>query len=161
ELSDGWEEYRTEKADAEQELADAHQELLDGEEEYADGLKDYEDGKQQYEDGLKEYEDGLKTLEDYKAQLEDAKAELDDAKAELEEGEASYNQLNTLYQSAVQLAKATSTGTPSALIKALQSGASSQLNTSVDQALKAQGSSLEEFLGGWTQAEGSIGQPLT
>ncbi len=168
ELSDGWEEYRTEKADAEQELADAHQELLDGEEEYADGLKDYEDGKQQYEDGLKEYEDGLKTLEDSKAQLEDAKAELDDAKAqlddakaELEEGEASYDQLNTLYQSAVQLAKATSTGTPSALIKALQSGASSQLNTSVDQALKAQGSSLEEFLGGWTQAEESIGQPLT
>lgn len=168
ELSDGWDEYNTEKADAEQELADAHQELLDGEKEYSDGLADYEDGKKKYEDGLKEYEDGLVTLEDAKAQLDDTKAQLDDAKAQLddakeqlEEGEASYDQLNTMYQSAVQLAQATRTGTPAALIQALQSGASPQLNASVDQALKAQGSSLEEFLGGWTQAEDSIGQSLT
>ena len=168
EVSDGWDEYNTEKADAEKELNDAHQELLDGEQDYKDGLADYEDGKRQYEDGLKEYEDGLKTLEDakaeledVKAQLDDAKAELDDAKAQLEEGQASYEQLNTLYQSGVQLAQATGTGSPDALVKALQAGTSSQLNSSVDQALKAQGSSLEEFLGGWTQAEESIGQPLT
>lgn len=61
----------------------------------------------------------------------------------------------------MQLAQATGTGTPAALIKALQAGTSPQLNTSVDQALQAQGSSLEEFVGGWTQAEESIGQPLT
>ena len=168
EVSDGWEEYNTEKADAEQELADAYQELLDGEEEYADGLKEYEDGLKEYQDGLKEYEDGLVTLEDARVELEeaeaelaDAKAQLDDAKAELEEGEASYDQLNTLYQSGVQLAQATGTGTPAVLLQTLQSGASPQLNASVDQALQAQGSSLEEFVGGWTQAEASIGQPLT
>ena len=168
ELSDGWDEYNTEKADAEQELADAYQDLLDGEKEYEDGLKEYEDGLKEYEDGLKEYEDGLKTLEDARAELEDARAELDDAKAqlddakaELEEGEASYDQLNTLYQSAVQLAQSTGTGTPAALVKALQSGASPQLNAAVDQAMQAQGSSLEEFLGGWAQAEASAGQPLS
>ena len=188
ELADGWDEYNTEKADVKQELADAYEELTDGEQEYRDGLQDVADGWVEYEDGLKKYEDGLIELQDAKAELDDAKAELDDAeaefldakaelddakaklndakaqlddaKAELEEGEAGYTELKTLYDSAVQLAAATQTGTPARLIAALQSGSMPQLNGAVDQALKAQGSSLEEFVGGWTAAEESIGAEL-
>lgn len=188
ELADGWDEYNTEKADAEQELADAFDELTDGEQEYEDGLRDVADGWVEYEDGVREFEDGKRELLDAKvelddakaellnaeaelldakaeldnakAELDDAKAQLADAKAELDEGEAGYSELKTLYDSALQLAAATQTGTPANLIAVLKSGTMPQLNAMVDEALKAQGSSVEAFVGGWTAAEESIGTKL-
>ena len=62
ELADGWEEYRSERSDAELELSDALQELLDGEADYAQGVKDYEQGKIDYAEGLQEYQDGLQEI---------------------------------------------------------------------------------------------------
>ncbi|MBR2131417.1 MAG: FtsX-like permease family protein [Oscillospiraceae bacterium] len=168
ELTDGWDEYNREKADAERELADAYQELTDGEKEYTEGLAELEQGKKDYLDGKKKYEDGLRELADAKVELEQAEAELADirqqldaAKIELDAGESGYKSLNTLYQSAVQMAQMTQTGTPEQLIGVLQSGASPELNAAVEQALQAQGSSLTTFLSGWTAAEESIGQALT
>lgn len=188
EVADGWDEYNSEKADVDQELADAYKELTDGEAEYEDGLAEIAEGWQEYEDGLKEYEDGLQELRDAETELRDAKAEiddakaeldeakaelddaavqmadakakLDDAKAELDEGETGYEDLKTLYESAVQLAAATKTGTPAQLIATLQSNKMPQLNAMVDQALQAQGSSLDAFLAGWVAAEESIGGEL-
>ncbi|MBR2894581.1 MAG: FtsX-like permease family protein [Oscillospiraceae bacterium] len=168
ELSDGWDEYNREKADADRELADAYQELSDGEQEYTDGLSELEQGKIDYLDGKKQYEDGLRELADAKVELDQAKNELENAKkelhtakTELDTGEVGYKNLNTLYQSAVQMAQQTQTGTAQQLMELLRGGVSPELNASVDQALQAQGSSLTEFLAGWTSAEETIGQKLT
>lgn len=160
ELADGWAEYRTERADAEAELADAYKELTEGEQSYQDGLAEYEQGKLDYEDGLKKYNDGLRELSDAKLQLDDAKAELDSAKTQLDEGEASYSQLQGLYSSAARMAQAMGFAAPEELITVLNSGTQSQLNAAVDQALAAQGSSLQAFLGGWAAAEESLGGSL-
>ena len=105
-LADGWDEYRSERADAEQELDDAHRELTDGEAEYADGVKDYEQGRSDYADGLLDYEDGQqkaadaeqeiadaeKELADAEQEIADAQKELTDARQELDDGWAEYEQ---------------------------------------------------------------------
>ena len=217
ELADGWEEYHTERTDAEQELADALQELTDGEKKYADGvadyeqgkldyaeglaeleqgkqdyaeglaefengkkeyedglneyqdglkkyedgLKEYEDGLIKYQDGLKEYEDGAEELEDAKGQLDRAKAQLDDALEQLERGEAAYGQLSELYAAGEMIAQSTGLGDPQKVITILKSGLIPALNDAVDQALQEEGSSLDEFLNGWAEAEESIGAKLT
>ena len=171
ELQDGWQEYYDGKAEAEQELRDAYQELLDGEAEYADGLKEYEDGVAKIQDSEAEYEDGLSELEDARDQLYDAEDELDrgwqqlqDAKDQLEQGEEQYQQLQGLYQAGEQLAGSTSSITgisdPSALVGALASGQSPELNAVIDAALQAQGSSVDEFVGGWQEAESQLGGTL-
>ena len=85
ELADGWEEYRSERSDAELELSDALQELLDGEADYAQGVKDYEQGKIDYAEGLQEYEDGLKEIADAEQELKDGWQEYYDGKAEAEQ----------------------------------------------------------------------------
>ncbi len=170
-----------ELTDGETEYEDGLAELAQGRLDYADGLRQYEDGISELENAKIELAEAEQQLLDAKAELADAKAELDsakteladaetelnaakqqlaDAKAELDEGETAYVQLNTLYQSAVQLANATGSGTPAQLIAALKSGMMPPLNAAVDQALQAQGSSLAEFLGGWEAAEQSIGQEL-
>ena len=203
ELTDGWEEYRTERSDAEAELDDAYRELLDGEKEYKqaladyeqgkidyaegladyeqgkidyaeglaeyqDGLADYEQGKIDYAEGLAEYEDGLAELAEAEQELADAKKKLDraqnqlsSAKRELEEGEAAYEQLTALYTSASYIAQQMGMDSPAELVMLLDSGMFPALNEAVDQALQAQGSSLEEFLGGWTMAEESLGGELS
>lgn len=171
ELTDGEEQYRDGIAALEQ-----------GKLDYADGLKQYEDGLAELADAKTELDDAKVTLDDAAAQLADGKAKLDSAKAQLDEaqvelesakaqleegkaqldeGNAAYTQLNTLYQSAVQLAQGAGMTTPAQLIATLTSGAAPQLNAAIDQALTAQGSSLEEFLSGWSAAEESIGQELT
>ena len=171
ELLDGEKEYQEGLADYEQGkidyaegLADLAQGKLDyaeGLAEYEDGKKEYEDGLKKYEDGLKEYEDGLKELEDAKKKLNRANAQLNDAKEELEAGEAAHKQLSDLYTSGELLAQATGTGNAQQLIGALHSGAAPELNAAVDHALQSQGSSLNEFLGGWSAAEESIGTSLS
>ncbi|MBE6962454.1 MAG: FtsX-like permease family protein [Ruminococcaceae bacterium] len=178
EYADGLKEYQDGLAEYEDGLA----KLEDGRKEYADGLAEFEQGKIDYADGLaelekgrKEYADGLAELEKGKKEYEDGLAELDDAKgqlaltmlqlnnakAQLEQGEAAYAQLSALYSSAQQLAQATGTGTPPVMIALLKSGTMPQLNVAVNQALRAQGSSLSEFLGGWAAAEAQIGESLT
>lgn len=161
ELQDGWEEYRTQKTDALKELDDAHQKLLDGEKDYEKGLADLQQGRRDYEDGLQKYQDGLKGLEDAEVSLQEAQLKLQEAEKSLREGEAGYEQMVKLYGSAVQIAEATRTGTPQQLIAALRSGQNAQLNAGVAESLKAQGMSLEEFLGAWEQAEVSAGVPLS
>ena len=217
ELADGWEEYRTERADAEQELADALLELTDGERKYADGVSDYEqgkkdyaeglaeledgkqdyaeglaeleqgkkdyaeglvefeDGKKEYEDGLKEYQDGLKQYEDGLKEYQDgedeldsaarelsrAKAQLEDALEQLESGEAAYDQLSELYAAGEMIAQTVGVNDPQKVISLLNSGMLPALNEAVDEALRSEGSSLDEFLEGWAMAEESIGTKLT
>ncbi len=90
EVAEGWETYRSERADTEEELNDAYQELTDGEAEYKEGLADYEQGLRDYASGLQEYEDGLAELTDAKEELDRAGAELADAKAELDGAEAEF-----------------------------------------------------------------------
>ena len=171
ELKDGWQEYYDGKAEAEQELRDAYQELQDAEDEYAEGVAEYEDGLQELQDAEAEYEDGLSELEDARDQLYDAEEELEagwqqlqDAKEQLEEGEAQYGQLQELYQAGELLAGNTSaiTGSsdPSDLVGALASGQLPQLNAMVDAVLQQQGSSVDEFVGGWQEAERQLGSPL-
>ena len=178
-----------ELADALAELTDGEEQYLDGVAELEQGRLDYADGLRQYEDGIRELEDAKRELDDAKsvlddgaaqlseskaeldsatekldaiaAQLDEAKKQLDDAKLSIDKGEAAYTQLSTLYQSAVQLAQGAGMATPAQLIATLNSGAAPQLNAAIDQALKAQGGSLTEFLDGWFAAEQSIGQELT
>ena len=163
EVADGWVEYE----DGLKEYEDGLRELQDAKTELQDAKAELDDAKAELLDAEAELLDAKVKLDDAKAELDDAKAELDDAKAtlagakaELDDGESGYTDLKTLYDSAVQLAAATRTGTPAQLIAALKSGSTPQLNTMVDQALKAQGSSVEEFVGGWTAAEASIGTEL-
>lgn len=178
-----------ELADAKGELEDGERKYADGLAEYERGLREYNDGQREYEDGLAALNDakarldetkpalesGWTELEENRVKLEEAKAgldagqaqlagtkaALDSAKAELDAGEGSFAQLETMYRSGAQLAQAAGVDTPAQLVAALESGASPELNAAVSQALEAQGSSLEEFLGGWNAAELAAGQPLT
>ncbi|MBQ8852531.1 MAG: hypothetical protein IJZ66_08885, partial [Oscillibacter sp.] len=171
ELLDGEQEYKDDLADYEQGKIDYAEGLADleqGKIDYAEGLAEYEDGKKEYEDGLKEYEDGLAEIAEAEQELADAKKKLDrassqlsSAREELEAGESSHAQLSGLYQSGEQLAQATGTGNSQPLVDTLNSGAAPELNAAVDQALQAQGSSLNAFLGGWSAAESAIGTDLS
>ena len=177
ELLDGEEEYQKGLADYEQGKIDYAEGLADYEQgkidyaeglaEYQDGLADYEQGKIDYAEGLAEYEDGLaelqkaeKELSDAKKKLESARDQLSDAREELDRGEESYEQLSSLYASAVYIAQSAGMEDPGTLMRLLSSGMLPALNEAVDQALQAQGSSLDEFLGGWQAAEEAIGQDL-
>ena len=168
ELKDGWQEYYDGKAEAEQELRDAYQELLDAEADYADGLAEYEDGLKELQDAEAEYEDGLSELEDARDQLDDAEAELEagweklqDAKDQLEEGEAQYAQLQELYQAGSQIAAGLGYSDPSSLVQDISSlDPSDPRYELIDQALQSQGSSVDEFVGGWQAAESQLGGTL-
>ena len=99
ELADGWEEYLTQRSDAEQELDDALQELTDGESEYEQGQRDYEQGQKDYAQGQKDFADGQQKVADAQKELEDARQkvadgekELADARKELDDGWAEYYQ---------------------------------------------------------------------
>ena len=96
-LADGWEEYLTQRSDAEQELDDALQELTDGESEYEQGQRDYEQGQKDYAQGQKDFADGQQKVADAQKELEDARQkvadgekELADARKELDDGWAEY-----------------------------------------------------------------------
>ena len=98
-LADGWEEYLTQRSDAEQELDDALQELTDGESEYEQGQRDYEQGQKDYAQGQKDFADGQQKVADAQKELEDARQkvadgekELADARKELDDGWAEYYQ---------------------------------------------------------------------
>lgn len=97
EIADGWEEYRTERTDAEAELDDAYRELTDGEADYAQGQRDYEQGRRDYAEGLQEFADGQQKVADARQEvadaqqkLDDGQRELDDARKELDDGWAEY-----------------------------------------------------------------------
>ncbi len=99
ELADGWEEYLTQRSDAEQDLDDALQELTDGESEYEQGQRDYEQGQKDYAQGQKDFADGQQKVADAQKELEDARQkvadgekELADARKELDDGWAEYYQ---------------------------------------------------------------------
>ncbi|MBP0962678.1 MAG: hypothetical protein J6Q99_00035, partial [Oscillospiraceae bacterium] len=166
ELADGWEEYRTERADAEQELADAYNDLLEGEQEYKDGLQELADGKKEYEEGLQEYRDGVYALNSGRDKLEEAEKTLKESEKQLEEAEANYLQLKTLYDSADMMAQMISaqTGMPltaGSLVQLLQDPVyGTMLRQELEPAFQAQGSSVDEFLGGWAAAEQQLGAPL-
>lgn len=160
ELQDGWREYYDGKAEAERELQDAYQELMDAEEEYADGLAEYEDGVRQLQDAEEQYQEGLEALEDAEAELDAGWRQLQDAKAQLEEGEAQLQQLQTLYQSGELMAGQFGMSAQ-ALVGYLQtSGPTDPLYLAISDALQSSGSSVEEFVGGWTAAEAALGAPL-
>ena len=176
--ADGLKEYEdgvAEVENARKELEDAKIELSDGKAELANAKAELEEAKLELEDSKRKLEEGRAELEDAKAEVLDGKEELADAKKELDRAKSKLNkaerqlaqaeescaQLSALYQSGVQLAQAVGMGTPQELIAVLQSGMAPELNAAVDQGLQAQGSSLEEFLGGWTAAETMLGQPLT
>ena len=171
EYQNGLKEYEDGLAELEQgkkDYADGLAEFEQGKLDYADGLKEYQDGLKKYEDGLKEYKDGQKAYKDARRELSSAREELANASSQLssaekqlKKGEEAHAQLSTLYDSGQQLAQATGTGSPQVLIPLLNSGVSPELNASIDQALQAQGSSLNEFLGGWNAAESQIGASLT
>ena len=102
EITDGWEEYHTQRADAETELDDAYRELADGESEYEQGQRDYEQGKKDYAQGQKDYADGQQKVADARKELEDARQkvsdgeqELADARKELDDGWTEYYQAKT------------------------------------------------------------------
>ena len=166
ELADGWEEYRTERADAEQELADAYGDLLEGEQEYKDGLEELADGKKEYEEGLQEYRDGVYALSSGRKELEEAEETLKESETQLKQAEENYLQLETLYQSGTAMAQAISaqTGTPltaEQLVQTLQTpGYGDELRGYLELQLQAQGSSVDEFLAGWSAAEQQLGAPL-
>ena len=99
EITDGWEEYHTQRADAETELDDAYRELADGESEYEQGQRDYEQGKKDYAQGQKDYADGQQKVADARKELDDARQkvsdgeqELADARKELDDGWTEYYQ---------------------------------------------------------------------
>lgn len=99
EISNGWEEYHQEKADAETELDDAYRELTDGESDYEQGQRDYEQGQKDYAQGQRDYADGQQKVADAQKELDDARqevadgeAELADARQELDDGWAEYYQ---------------------------------------------------------------------
>ena len=98
-LADGWEEYLTQRSDAEQELDDALQELTDGESEYEQGQRDYEQGQKDYAQGQKDFADGQQKVADAQKELDgarqkvaDGEKELADARKELDDGWAEYYQ---------------------------------------------------------------------
>ena len=171
ELLDGEAEYRDGLAEYEQgrlDYAEGLGDLEQGKADYAEGLAEFEDGKKEYEEGLAEYEEGLAEIAEAEEELAKAKrklsgasSKLDKAEADLAAGEDSHRQLTGLYQSGEQLAQATGAGSAQQLVDTLHSGAAPQLNAAVDQALRSQGSSLDEFLGGWSAAEEAIGTDLS
>ena len=164
EYADGLAEFEQGKRDYEDGLAEFEQgkrDYEDGLDEYYDGVDKYESGLKEYEDGLAAYQDGKKELEKNKQQLDAAETQLTAARTQLEAGQAAHTQLSALYGSAQMIAASMGMGDPQQLIALLNSGSAPQLNAAVDQALQAQGSSLAEFLGGWSAAEAQIGQPLT
>lgn len=85
EIADGWEEYRTERTDAEAELDDAYRELTDGEADYAKGQRDYEQGRRDYAEGLQEFADGQQKVADAQQEVADAQQKLDDGQRELDD----------------------------------------------------------------------------
>ena len=147
--------------DALVEIADAKQELADGKAELEEGRAELLDAEQKLADGKAELEEGRAELADAEKELRDGRDMLNDARAQLEEGEESLGQLETLYSSGVRMAQGMGMSDPQQMIALLRSGMYPQLNTAIDQALQAQGSSLDAFLGGWAMAERSIGQPLS
>ena len=154
--------------DARQQLADAKAELDDAEKQLSDARAELDDAKAELADAKKQLEESAEQLADAEtqldasaAQLADGKKQLDDAKSALDEGETAYEQLSSLYSAAAQIAQMVGMDSPSQLIAVLASGTMPELNAMIDYALRAQGSSLEEFLGAWSAAEQSIGQALT
>ncbi len=89
-LDEKWDEYHTEKADAERELADAKAELEDAAQKIADGEAELADGERQYADGRSEYErqraDAERQLADAAAEIERNQKTLDSKRAELNRG---------------------------------------------------------------------------
>jgi len=163
EYQDGLAEYEdglAELADGKAELEDAIRELNDAKAEVADGWVELNDAKLELEDGRKELADAKLELDDAKKKLDDAFIELHNATSGLSYAEESYSQLSQLHQSGEMIAQATGTGNAQNLVAALNSGANPMLNAAVDGALQGQGSSLDEFLSGWSAAESSIGRPL-
>ena len=149
-----------ELADAKKQLDAAAAELADAKKQLDESAAQFADAKKQLDESAAQLADAKKQLDESRVQLEQAKKQLADAKKQMVEGEAAYAQLSTLYQVAAQIAQSVGME-PEQLIAVLRSGAMPELNMAVDQALRAQGSSLEEFLGAWSAAEESIGQALT
>ncbi len=110
ELADGWKEYKTQKADAEQQLADAEHSLFDAKKELDDGYAQLDVQAQQMQDmgypenlieqsladaraqldaGMRDYETGLAEYEENRTKAEtelaDAEQKLLDAQKELDD----------------------------------------------------------------------------
>lgn len=83
ELDDGWEEYRSEKTDAEMEIGKARQEIADGREEVRIGLGKVNEGLNTINSEKRKLENGKKTLESTAATLNSAQVTINSAKSEL------------------------------------------------------------------------------
>ncbi len=127
-LDEKYDEYRSERADAERKLDDAKAELEDAQKELADGKAELDDaaaeladGERQLADGKRQLDESAQELADGRLQLDDAETQLASAERELDDGErelaASKRQLDeaeaqlasgkkTLDESAEQLADA-------------------------------------------------------
>ena len=189
ELDDGWETYRVERADAEEELADAkqtlndarvelddgwetyHTERADAEAEIADAWQTLADARNALDYGWAALEDGREELEqqrtDMETELAAAQTELDNADVQLSASEAQLASLQELLTAGTGLMQGlngmagTSFAEPAELIAALAAGTNPMLNATAEQALAQSGMSLSEFTGAWMQAEASLGAPLS
>lgn len=104
ELADAWDEYRSERADAEAELADAKKKLDEAKIEIEDAEKQLDEGEAEIEKGYAELQKGKnrfnREMKAAEKQFADAELQIEAAKAELAQGKeqllAQENRVNTL-----------------------------------------------------------------
>ncbi len=190
ELDDGWETYRSERADAERELDDALERLDDARRELDDGWAQLEDGKtelrkqkddaeiefsqarQELDDGWTELEKGKAELREQKTDAEkrfaDAQAELDEAARRIDEGAAQLEQCRSLYAAGEALTSGINAAgigknyaSPNELIMDLASGTNQMLSAIADGALADYGMTARTLCQAWNAAEQQIGAPLS
>lgn len=189
ELDEGWETYRSERADAEKELEEARQTLEDARKDLDDGWERLSDGKeelsaqkaaaeQRFADARRELDEGWAELETGKAALAsqreearqgfaDAQTELDEAALQLAQGETQLDECRSLYAAGNALVMGAGDAgfgfryaSPGELVADLASGENPLLSAGVDMALADYGMTAAAFCEAWTQAEEALGAPL-
>ena len=190
ELDEGWDTYRRERADAENELADAQEELNSARTELDEGWDRLSSGKAELAEkkaetqtelasARRELDAGWAALEEGRSELDarreeaarslaDAQAELDAAAAQIALGEAQLEQCRSLYTAGDALTRGINAALPNLffdspheLVSALSYGDTAQLSAMVDAALAEYGMTAGSFCAAWTQAEEQLGVPLS
>ena len=190
ELDEGWDTYRTERADAEKELADALEELNSARRELDEGWEELSAGKEELAEkkaeteaelakARRELDEGWAALKQGRSELDsrreeaarslaDAQAELDEAAGQIALGEAQLELCRNLYTAGEALTRGinaalpeTEFDSPHELVSALTYGDNPQLAAMADAALAESGMTAGSFCAAWTQAEEQLGAPLS
>ena len=186
-LDDGWTKYRSERANAEQELSDAQAKLASARAQLDNGWKQLADGKEELitqkanaktllANARKKLNRGWKQLAKGKALLSAkkaeaakgfaaAQAELDAAAVQIAQGEAQLAQVQELYNGGEALVQGIKSAgfdfnSPGELVEALSSGGNVMLILIVNKALQGTGMTAGSFVAIWKQAEATLGAPL-